>query len=58
MNSECKVTKNMVTNNSMVNKAGKMSIKISDFIKIICIVLIFLVFLSPDWRIFYTFYTD
>ena len=58
MNSECKVTKNMVTNNSMVNKAGKMSIKISDFIKIICIVLIFLVFLPPDRRIFYTFCTD
>ena len=50
MNSECKVTKIIDMNNTMVNKADKLSIKISVFIKIICFKQNYLVFLSPDWR--------
>lgn len=56
MNSECKVTKIIDMNNTMVNKADKLSIKISVFIKIICFKQNYLVFLSPIGGLFYTEY--
>ena len=52
MNGECKDTKIIETNNTVVNKAEKMSMKISDFIKIICFEQKFLVYLSAEWRNF------
>lgn len=54
MNGECKDTKIIETNNTVVNKAEKMSMKISDFIKIICFEQKFLVYLSPEWILFIT----